>query len=154
MLSHSVVSDSLTPHGLYLARLLCSWDFPGKNTGVGCQFLLKGIFLIQCSEPKSPASPALACRFVIIEPPGEPFHSQSWINGYNCTRSSFSFPSFSAPPSLLPSLPSFSFSFLFWFGFTYFIPGDSPLKNNNDNSSITGFSGFQGSTMLHVIFEG
>jgi len=58
------------------------------------------------------------------------------------------------PPSLLPSLPSFSFSFLFWFGFTYFIPGDSPLKNNNDNSSITGFSGFQGSTMLHVIFEG
>ena len=27
------------------ARLLCPWDFPGKNTGVGCHFLLQGIFL-------------------------------------------------------------------------------------------------------------
>ena len=29
------------------ARLLCPWDFPGKNTGVGCCFLLQGIFLTQ-----------------------------------------------------------------------------------------------------------
>ena len=28
-------------------RLLCLWDFPGKNTGVGCHFLLQGIFLTQ-----------------------------------------------------------------------------------------------------------
>ena len=26
-------------------RLLCPWDFPGKNAGVGCHFLLQGIFL-------------------------------------------------------------------------------------------------------------
>ena len=26
------------------ARLLCPWDFPGKNTGVGCHFLFQGIF--------------------------------------------------------------------------------------------------------------
>ena len=26
------------------ARLLCSWDFPGKNTAVSCYFLLQGIF--------------------------------------------------------------------------------------------------------------
>ena len=25
-------------------RLLCPWDFPGKSTGVGCHFLLQGIF--------------------------------------------------------------------------------------------------------------
>ena len=31
--SHSDVSDSLRPHGLQPARLLCPWDFPGKNTG-------------------------------------------------------------------------------------------------------------------------
>ena len=31
----------LKPHGLYPARLLCPWDFPGKNTGVGCHFLLQ-----------------------------------------------------------------------------------------------------------------
>ena len=43
----SVVSDSLWPHGLYPARLLSPWDFPGKNTGVGCHFLLLAIFPIQ-----------------------------------------------------------------------------------------------------------
>ena len=31
----SVVSDSFRPHGLLPTRLLCPWDFPGKNTGVG-----------------------------------------------------------------------------------------------------------------------
>ena len=30
------MSDSLRPHGLEVARLFCPWDFPGKNTGVGC----------------------------------------------------------------------------------------------------------------------
>ena len=45
--SHSVVSDSLRPHGLQPSRLLCSWDFPGKNTGVGCHALLQGTFLTQ-----------------------------------------------------------------------------------------------------------
>ena len=28
-------------------RLLCPWDFPGKNTGVGCLALLQGIFPTQ-----------------------------------------------------------------------------------------------------------
>ena len=31
----------LPPHGLSPARLLCPWDFPGKNTRVGCHFLLQ-----------------------------------------------------------------------------------------------------------------
>ena len=35
------MSDSLQPHGLY--RLLCPWNFPGKNPGVGSHFLLQGI---------------------------------------------------------------------------------------------------------------
>ena len=46
----SVVSDSVQPHGLYPARLFCSWSFPGKNIGVGCHFLLQGTFLIQESN--------------------------------------------------------------------------------------------------------
>ena len=29
----------------------CPWDFPGKNTNVGCHFLLQGIFLTQGSNP-------------------------------------------------------------------------------------------------------
>ena len=51
MWSRSVVSDSLWPHGLQPTRLLCPWDFPRKNTGVGCHFLLQGIFLTQGSNP-------------------------------------------------------------------------------------------------------
>ena len=31
--------------------LFCPWDFPGKNTGVGCHALLEGIFPIQGSNP-------------------------------------------------------------------------------------------------------
>ena len=31
----SAVSYSLRPHGLWPARVLCAWDSPGKNTGVG-----------------------------------------------------------------------------------------------------------------------
>ena len=33
------MSDSVWPHGLQPTRLLCSWDFPGKSTGVGCHCL-------------------------------------------------------------------------------------------------------------------
>ena len=39
-----VVSDSLQPHGLQPTRLLCPWNFPGKNTGAGCHFHLQRIF--------------------------------------------------------------------------------------------------------------
>ena len=45
VLSCSVVSDSLRPHGLDPARFLCPWDSPGKSTRVGCHSLLQGIFL-------------------------------------------------------------------------------------------------------------
>jgi len=49
--SRSVISDSLLPHGLQPTRLLCPWNFPGKNIGVGCPFLLQGIFQTQGSNP-------------------------------------------------------------------------------------------------------
>ena len=32
-------------------RLLCAWDSPGKNTGVGCHFLLQGVFPTQGLNP-------------------------------------------------------------------------------------------------------
>ena len=44
--SHSVVSNFLWPHGLKSARLLCPWDSPSKNTGVGSHSLLQWIFPI------------------------------------------------------------------------------------------------------------
>ena len=44
MCSLSVMVNSLWPHGLQPTRLLYPWSFPQKNTGVGCHFLLQGIF--------------------------------------------------------------------------------------------------------------
>ena len=46
-----VVSDSLRPRGLECTRLLCPWNSPGKNTGVGCHSLLQGIVPNQGSNP-------------------------------------------------------------------------------------------------------
>ena len=43
MYAQSLRPVSLQPHGLYPDRLLCPWDSSGKNTGVGCHFLLPGI---------------------------------------------------------------------------------------------------------------
>ena len=47
----SVKSNSLWPHGLQPARILCPLDFPGKNTGAGCHFFLQGIFPTQWLNP-------------------------------------------------------------------------------------------------------
>ena len=71
--SHSVVSDSLWPHGLQPTRLLHPWDFPGKSTGVGCHFLLQEIFPTQGSNLGLPH-----CRQTLLpsEPPGK-FHNWS-----------------------------------------------------------------------------
>ena len=51
----SVVSDSVGPHRQQPTRLPCPWDSPGKNTGVGCHFLL------QCMKVKSESKVAQLC---------------------------------------------------------------------------------------------
>ena len=56
----SVLSNSLWPHELYPARLLCPWDSPGKNTGVGCHFLLLGNLPMQGLNPH-----LLHCRWIV-----------------------------------------------------------------------------------------
>ena len=50
----SVVSDSLQPHGLQAARLLCPRDSPGKNTGVSCHAPLQKERQIFQSKSTSP----------------------------------------------------------------------------------------------------
>ena len=45
---------TLRIHGLQPTRLLCPWNSPGKNTGVGCHFLLPGIFPTQGLNPGLP----------------------------------------------------------------------------------------------------
>ena len=45
-----LMSDSLWPHGLQPAKLLCPWNSLGKSAAVGYHFLLQGIFLTQGSN--------------------------------------------------------------------------------------------------------
>ena len=55
--SHSVMSNSLRPHGLY-----SPWDSPGQNTGVGNLSRLQGIFPTQGSNPG-----LLHCRQILYQ---------------------------------------------------------------------------------------
>ena len=76
------MSSSLQPHGLEPIRLLCSWDSPGKNTGVGCH----------CSpgdlpDPGiKPRSPALQADSLLSEPSGKPTSKGLKIHCYVRTR--------------------------------------------------------------------
>ena len=49
--AQSLACQTLWFHGLQSPRLLCSWNCPRKNPGVGCHFLLQGIFPTQGSNP-------------------------------------------------------------------------------------------------------
>ena len=62
--SHSAVSDSLRP-----TRLLCPWDSPDKNTGVGGHSLLQGNLPNPGIERRSLA---LQADSLPSEPPGKP----------------------------------------------------------------------------------
>ena len=72
--SRLVMSDSFaTPWTI--AHQASLWDFPKKNTGMGCHFLLHGLFPTPGTEP---TSLALAGGFFTTEPPGKPLHKGSF----------------------------------------------------------------------------
>ena len=54
-----------------IPRLLCPWDSPGKNVGVGFYALPLGDLPDPGIKPTSPTSPALAGGFFTTEPPGK-----------------------------------------------------------------------------------
>ena len=56
-------------------RLLCPWDFPGKNPGVGCHSLPQGIFLTQGSNL------CLLHWYASSLPLGTPWEACTWIEG-------------------------------------------------------------------------
>ena len=62
------------PHGLWSSRLLCPWDFSGKNAGVGCHFLLQKIFLTQALNLHLLS--LLHCRWIFLPPVprGKPYN--------------------------------------------------------------------------------
>ena len=80
----SVMSDSMQPHRRQPTRLLRPWDSPGKNTGVGCHFLL------QCMKVKSESEVAQSCP-TLCDPmdcslPGSSIHNRLhilWLSLYD-----------------------------------------------------------------------
>ena len=66
------MSDSVQTHWQQPTRLPCPWDSPGKNTGVGCHFLL------QCMKVKSEGEVAQSCPTLNdsmdCSPPGSSVH--------------------------------------------------------------------------------
>ena len=66
------MSDSVRPHRRQPTRIPCPWDSPGKNTGVGCHFLL------QCMKVKSEIEIAQSCLTLSdpmdCSPPGSSIH--------------------------------------------------------------------------------
>ena len=72
--SHSVLSDSLRPHGLY-----SPWISPGQDTGVGSHSLLQGIFLTQGLNPG-----LLHCRWILyqLSYQGSPFIIKVYTKQY------------------------------------------------------------------------
>ena len=60
------------PMDCSLPRLLCPWNFQDKNTGVGCHFLLQGIFPIQGSNPCFLCFRHWQADSLPLAPPGKP----------------------------------------------------------------------------------
>ena len=78
----SVVSDSVWPHRWQPTRIPCPWDSPGKNTGVGCHFLL------QCMKVKVKVKSLSRVRLLSTPwtaayqaPPPMGFSSQEYWSG-------------------------------------------------------------------------
>ena len=66
----------LWPHGLEPTRLLCPWDSPDKNTGVGC-LCNPGDLPNSGIKPMSTMFPALAGGLFATEPPGKTHYAPS-----------------------------------------------------------------------------
>ena len=84
-----------------VARQAPLWDFPGKKIGVGCHFLLPGIFLTQ---GLSPVSPALQMASLPAEPLGKSYDPECLVNisiSINSAESGVQFYPVSTPTHIL-----------------------------------------------------
>ena len=95
LLSHSVMSNSLQHCELEPTRLLCPWDYPGKNTGVGCHDPPPGDLPDPGIKPTSPAAPALQVDSLPLSHQGSP-------------TLLFIHPIYNSLPLLIPNSHSFS----------------------------------------------
>ena len=82
--SRSVVSDLQGPHGLQPTRLLCTWDYPGKSTGVGCHCL--GSCLQRKLQKDNTWSYSTRKIIQLIFPSNKTLDSFSTYQSSNCHR--------------------------------------------------------------------
>ena len=76
------MSDSVRPHRRQPTRLPRPWDSPGKNTGVGCQFLLQGMKVKSESESLRRVRLLATPRTAAYQaPPSMGFSSQEYWSG-------------------------------------------------------------------------
>ena len=61
-------------------RVLCPWDSPGKNAGMGCHFLLQGIFPTQGSNSNLLHLLHGLAGSVPLTPPEKPLLQEMWVN--------------------------------------------------------------------------
>ena len=96
------MSDSMRPHRRQPTRLPRPWDSPGKNTGVGCHFLL------QCMKVKSPSEVAQSCLTLCnpmdCSPPGSSVHGIFQARVLEWGAIAFSTPSLHAHLNLIWTL--------------------------------------------------
>ena len=104
------MSDSVRPHGLQPTRLPRPWDSPGKNTGVGCHFLL------QCMKAKSQSEVAQSCPtlsdLMDCSPPGSSVHGIFQARVLEWGAIAFSLDHQGSPQNSVSTLSHFTWAFM------------------------------------------
>ena len=122
------MSDSVRPYGPKPTRLPLPWDSPGKNTGVGCHFLL------QCMKVKNESEVAQSCPTLSNpmdrSPPGSSVHGifQARVLERGAIAFSSHVQLFVTPKTVARQAPlSMGFSRReYWSGLPFPSPGDLP----------------------------
>ena len=136
------MSDSVQPHGLQPARLLCPWDSPGKNTGVGSVQSVQLLSRVRSLRPHESQHARLPCPS-----PTPGVHSDSRPSSQWCHPAI----PFSCPQSL-PASESFPMSQLFtWGGQSTGVSALAPM-NTQDWSPLewTGWISLQSKGLSRV----
>ena len=126
----SVVPDSVRPHGLQPTRLPHPWDSPGKNTGVGCHFLL------QCMKVESEREVTQSC-LTLRDPmdcslPGSSVHGICQARVLEWGAIAFSIHMSQRCANKTQIISTFNFIFL-WSSYLFCVVGENYLQLNFKN---------------------
>ena len=115
------MSDSVRPHRRQPTRLLCPWDSPGKNTGVGCHALFQGVFPTQGLNPCLLWFLQWQMDSLPLAPPGKPMLGV-YMYIYNCCIFNLDWSFWSLCNSFFVSCYSLCIK-VYFFWYTYYYSG-------------------------------